>query len=243
MTSLPFAETHGQTSISNRVSDLPGHPGGAALTICALQHSGLHSGARVLDLGCGNGGSVHLLDDLGFEAIGIDPRCQPGQRNGVTLVRACAESLPFPDHFADGILAECVLSVVGDLEAALAECARVLVPGGWLVLSDLYARNPVAIGSARALAHGRPAGMFVRHKLEHSLFTHGLLPSYWQDCSSDLASYTANFLMNHDSLDGLWCANGDACHARQTQAAMKAARAGYFLLTACKHASSGEADD
>lgn len=113
---------------------------------------------RVLDSGCGNGLSVDLLAQSGFDGWGID---LSALRKWQWLERihrdrlACADSLrlPFPDGFFDAILCSGVLEHVGVRESRsdrysvtvlderdsertrfLGEHARVLAPGGVLLL-------------------------------------------------------------------------------------------------------------
>ena len=47
-------------------------PGGIALTKQLLEKVNLAPHSKVLDLGCGQGDTVSLLNELGYDAIGID---------------------------------------------------------------------------------------------------------------------------------------------------------------------------
>ncbi len=203
------------------------HPGGLALSLRAMQLSGLIQGSRILDLGCGDGETLRLLHSLGFDAVGVDSQAAcSGQ-----AYRICsrAEALPLRDQSIDGILAECSLSVVEDRDQTLQECARVLVPDGRLIICDLYARNPAAIDQVRALSRSCIAGMIVREELEAELSKHGFRVDWREDHSQALREYVAHFLMYHNSLDTLWHCSGSSASAQDIQSAMKAARAGYFL--------------
>jgi SAM-dependent methyltransferase len=198
----------------------------------------LGAGATVLDLGCGSGESVRYLRTLGIDAIGIDVRPGTEKERDHTLptrahVVARAEELPFPDGSVDGVLAECSLSVMQDKECVLAECARVLSDGGRLIVSDLYARQPDAIAQVRALKSSCVSGMVVREELGAALGRHGFALNVWEDHSQALRECAARFILEHGSLQGLW--NCDAEDSAQTiQDAMRAARAGYFLLVATR---------
>ena len=112
-------------------------PGGFLITDRGLELWALPPGARLLDVGCGEGETVARLRRLGFEGYGVDPA--PGTAS--PLVRARGEALPFQEATFDGALLECSLSVVGDPGRVLAECRRVLRPGGGLLVSDVYARG------------------------------------------------------------------------------------------------------
>lgn len=110
---------------------MTGHPEGAAFTERLLALSGL-SPCRVLDMGAGAGESVALLRQRGFDAVGID------KAPGPALLQGDFFHCPFPAESFDAILSECAFFICGDTPAALREAARLLGPGGLLLLSDVY---------------------------------------------------------------------------------------------------------
>ena len=214
-------------------------PGGLELTEHAIALANFHEGARLLDLGCGAGDTVRYLRSQGFRAMGID--CAPGSatakartRGPVTSIVASAEDLPFADGAIDGIFAECSLSLFEDRQRALAECARVLIDGGRLMISDLYARRPEAIADVRALRGSCAANILVREELEADLSCAGFIVNVWEDHSRSLRECAAHYLFEHGSLDGLWECGGNESSPDAIDAAMRAARAGYFLLVATR---------
>lgn len=217
-------------------------PGGLELTARAIALAGMRRGSKVVDIGCGAGQSVTYLRTRGFEAIGID--CAVSDKQAARPadphehIVASAEELPLPDCSTDGVLAECSLSVMQDQEGVLAECARVLVDGGRLMISDLYARQPRAIARVRALKSSCASGMMVREELETRLDKQGFRVDVWEDHSQALRECAARFILEHGSLKGLWQCNGEDS-AETIQAAMKAARAGYFLVVARRQARPG----
>lgn len=219
-------------------------PGGSELTARAISLAGIDAGARVLDLGCGAGDTVQALRSQGFDAVGVDCAADPAiskepDPNIPAHVVARAEALPFADGSMDAILAECSLSLFEDRERALTECARVLVDGGRLMISDLYARQPEAIARVRALHGSCAACMLVREELEMSLDNAGFRVVVFEDHSRALHECAARFLFEYGSLDGLWGCGGRAS-SQSVEAAMRAARAGYFLLVATRHDRSWE---
>lgn len=136
-------------------------PGGIALTARALELCPLPQTAAVADIGCGRGATARLLAARGHRVLALDPSEQMlswAHAAGVLPVLGRAEALPFPQASLDAVFCECVLSVTGATAPVLAEAARVLRPGGWLVLSDLYRHEPgPAAFSFAAAATGQQA--------------------------------------------------------------------------------------
>jgi len=102
---------------------------------------------RILDIGCGGGTLAKRLSEDGAAVTGIDPgdAALAQARAAVPEARfeaASGEALPFPDARFDGAVLLNALHHVPDPTAALVEAARVLVPGGTLVVVE-----PLATGS------------------------------------------------------------------------------------------------
>jgi SAM-dependent methyltransferase len=95
-----------------------------------LSCTGLGTGARALDYGCGERPYRSLLP-AGAQYVGAD---LPG--NASADIELTARGLvPLPDSSFDLVLSTQVLEHVEDPDAYLQECSRLLVPGGWLLLS------------------------------------------------------------------------------------------------------------
>ncbi|MHB9861547.1 class I SAM-dependent methyltransferase [Streptomyces sp. YIM S03343] len=97
---------------------------------------------RAADVGCGPGHLTALLHDLGLDAFGLD--LSPGMidhaRRAHPALRfdeARMEALPVEDGALGGVLAHysTIHTPPGELPALLAEQARVLAPGGLLLVS------------------------------------------------------------------------------------------------------------
>jgi len=97
------------------------------------------SGARALDVGCGVGQVVARLNEAGFEAHGVDVS-QPNIERAKKFCPRCelydGKKLPFTDNYFASAGALNVLEHVDEPEAFIRELARVVAPGGKVVLSS-----------------------------------------------------------------------------------------------------------
>ena len=165
-------------------------PGGLELTERMLAAAGLPHAAHVLDVGCGAGATVaHLVDECGLRATGLDAseetlRQDREARPDLDFVAGRAEALPFADGSFDGVLCECVLSMVEHSGAVLAEMVRVLRPDGVLMLSDLYVRE-----GGMTPADDGVAALGGRELTETRLAAAGLAVEAWEDQTVMLGRY------------------------------------------------------
>ena len=107
---------------------------------------------RALDLGCGAGRSTTALEGLASSVVGIDPAFAMLEHRHVVAPRAGfvvgqAEGLPFRDGAFDLVTAAGSINYA-DLDLALPEVARVLVPAGTFIVYDFSAGRRLA-GSER----------------------------------------------------------------------------------------------
>lgn len=124
----------------------------------AIEHSGVRKGQRVLDIAGGTGdltqkfsklvgpsGQVVLADiNDSMLKVGRDKLQDNGISGNVRFVQANAEMLPFPDNHFDCITIAFGLRNVTDKQKALESMARVLKPGGrLLVLEFSKTQNPL----------------------------------------------------------------------------------------------------
>ncbi|MBL9118945.1 MAG: methyltransferase domain-containing protein [Phycisphaerae bacterium] len=148
---------------------------------------------RILDVACGTGLLTESLaaafrrrqnDPAGepecrpgsLEVIGIDVsesmlrkarervRSYTSDRVRARFYRGRAEEIPLPDHSMQAIVIANAFHLIRDPEASLAECRRVLVPGGSLVVID-WCRDFL---SMRALAWLLRATQRLQRRVETS---------------------------------------------------------------------------
>lgn len=119
----------------------------------ALEHrlifrlTGPLGGKSVLDAGCGDGTLARTAIREGAARVcgcDLDPRMvgkarATASRDGMPIDLAVArlQALPFPDNTFDVVTCITVLAFVPDAIQAVREMARVLRPGGCLVIGDL----------------------------------------------------------------------------------------------------------
>ena len=202
-------------------------PGGLALTQRALTLAALPPAALLADLGCGRGATARLLSQAGHRVLAVDitPELPAGTaRPGVWPLRALAQTLPLAKACLDGVFCECVLSVTGQAAAVLAEAARVLKPGGVLVVSDLYLRGGKGLRGENNSAQGAGgsclSGALPESALLEALRQAGLAVQRFEDHSRLLTELAARLVFA-----GIPRAELGACGG---------ARAGYFLCLARK---------
>jgi len=108
--------------------------------------------SRLLDLCCGTGDLALALAETGAEVCGADftapmlllARRKAGAESRTTWARADAQALPFADCSFDAVTIAFGIRNVEDPRRALAECQRVLKPGGRLAVLEFFRiRNPV----------------------------------------------------------------------------------------------------
>jgi SAM-dependent methyltransferase len=143
---------------------------------------GLAEGLAVLDIGCGGGRLAPLL--TGARAVvGIDVAAAPLARARArhaalprfAFARMDAARLGFPDGSFDAAVMLDLLDLLPDPAAALAEAARVLAPGGRLMVTATN-RDSLPLRALRRLALPVPEGGVSVQELAGMLRATGLRP-------------------------------------------------------------------
>lgn len=126
------------------------HYGGLEAVDALARRAGVGAASRVLDLCAGLGGPARFLASRRGSAV-VALELHPGRAAGaarlnrlvkqtrVSVVRADATALPFTGRAFDACVSQEALLHIADKPTVLAECHRVLVPGGRLAFSDWIA--------------------------------------------------------------------------------------------------------
>ncbi len=113
----------------------------------------LSPGSAVLDIGCGDGKHlVELVRRTGARGVGIDAVARFPEVPGLQFDQGLMEALPYADDEFDLVWCRDVLGNVQALEAGFAEVARVLRPGGRVVLYSAVATDLLEPGDEALLA-------------------------------------------------------------------------------------------
>lgn len=131
-----------------------------------LELTRIRRGHRVLDIGCGTGTLVAMIQRLHpeVEVVGLDPdpkalararRKVAGGAGVVRLDRGFSDELPYPEEAFDRVLSSFMLHHLEGEEKArtLAEVRRVLKPGGSLLLVDFGGSQPGTSGFLHRWLH------------------------------------------------------------------------------------------
>lgn len=173
------------------------HVRGREATVELAAKAGLAPGLRVIDVGCGLGGSArYLAAEHGCRVTGVDLTAEyveaaralakmVGFGDEVEFHQASALSLPYPPGSFDRVWTEHVQMNIADKAAFYGELARVLAPGGRIVFHDVFSGPggapyfPVPWAEEPAISH-----LAAPHEVRRLVEALGLEIAVWEDKSA-----------------------------------------------------------
>lgn len=135
---------------------------------------------NALDVGCGEGRFCRALRAHDIETTGIDPTpalieaARKADPDGAYL-EADGEQLPFADGAFDLVVSYLALIDIPDFARAIAEMARVLKPGGTVLVANLTSFN--SAGAERGWIRG-VLGEYVVYPVDHYLAPRAFWTAY-----------------------------------------------------------------
>src|SRR5210317_918102 len=101
-----------------------------------------------LDVGTGTGNFIDVLKNAlpGVQITGVDPSSESMTEAAqlypeVSFKKMSGEELLFPDNSFDLVAISMALHHLPDVSKTLAEMQRVVKPGGWIVVNELFSDN------------------------------------------------------------------------------------------------------
>ena len=125
---------------------------------------------RAIDAACGTGRLAARLEALGHAVIGVDASTgmlTAARAKGLaaSFVRGDLHALPLADAAADLAVCGLALTHVGSLRGPIAELARVVRPGGHVVVTEFH---PFAVATGGQAQPARPDGSrMLARNLQH----------------------------------------------------------------------------
>jgi ubiquinone/menaquinone biosynthesis C-methylase UbiE len=151
-----------------------------------IERSGIRKGMHVLDLGCGSGaftpfiarvvgqkGRVYALDIQADMLKQLEKKLSKPENNdikNIKLIEGNAYELPFEDGSIDLVNMVTVLQEIPDRNRALRQVKRVLKPGGFLAVTELFP-DPDYPWKSTTVKLGSGAG-FVVDKVSGNFFNY-----------------------------------------------------------------------
>ncbi|SKC46600.1 DVU_1556 family methyltransferase [Maledivibacter halophilus] len=226
---------------SKEIRDVTGdtiRPGGFGLTDKGVEVCKFNNNDRVLDIGCGTGATVeYLRRKYKLKAEGIDPSqkllSEAKIKNPkLKLYKGYGEELPYEEGKMDGIFCECTLSLMKDKDKAIEEIHRVLKPGGYLFISDVYARRPQYITELKKFNFKSCiTGIHNIEDLKKKLIEKNFEIKKIEDHTNYLEQMIVNIIFKYGSMAAFWKkVNNCEIHCNELTNDFKKVKIGYFLL-------------
>ena len=122
------------------------------LNYMASMLSNFTPGGKVIDIGCGTGEMLEVLQKHQLQAYGLDfsfKMLEAIAKNNINhrllLINGEIEALPFKDDSFDGIICAGVIEYLNEDQKALQEIARILKRGGFAIITLSNRLSPARI--------------------------------------------------------------------------------------------------
>jgi hypothetical protein len=111
----------------------------------------------------------------------------------------------------------------------------VLKPGGWLIMTDIYARRPQGHIPLKNLPlNSCLKGARSRSEMSGLVQDAGFRPVLWEDHSHLLKQLAARLVFEYGSMREFWSLFAPQCERSSLEEAIRQARPGYYLLISRK---------
>ncbi len=214
-------------------------PGGFELTEKGVSLCRLPKSACVLDVGCGAGATTeYLIARHGLKAFGLDlSKLLLGEglkRNrSLPLIRGDASLIPVPDARLSAVFCECVLSLAREPETVLREFFRVMAPGGYLIVADIYLRTSGEGENFKCMSFNCCLkGAVSRNRIQEMVSNAGFTYLTWEDHSDLLKHFAVQMIFAYGSMEKFW---SSFCVGREVTGISEDVtkfRPGYYFLAA-----------
>jgi ubiquinone/menaquinone biosynthesis C-methylase UbiE len=217
-------------------------PGGFTLTDKAVKFCKLSSKDSIMDLGCGTGATLnYLCEKYNISAVGLDPSqklINKGKKIYKNLKFICGkgEKIPFHNAEFNGVFAECTLSLMENLNNVIGDVFRILKPGGWFIITDVYARKTEFIHELHEISvNSCMRGIHNLDELKNTVKNIGFHVELLEDCSDMLKELMVKTIFTYGSMSIFWnkvsSCSIDGCEFQQL---LKKCKPGYFIMIAKK---------
>jgi arsenite methyltransferase len=221
-------------------------PGGLETTERALGFCKFKQRDMLLDLGCGKGRTIkYVWDNYHINMWGLDiseklVREARELNKDSQIFLSSGEDTPFEDKKFDGVFAECTLSLMDNLEITINEVNRIMKTDGFLVISDIYAKNTEYLPELKNFnldtCLKRPHSI---DALMNLLKDKGFKVLLHENHDNFIMQLVGDIIFGYGSMENFFgCGGGNCIDGKKFNEILKKSKIGYFLMIAQKEESN-----